>query len=103
MKNKFNLYFLLAEFTGLAIAWIDSRPNWDDTGITVFIILLTSTMFGFFTFSKPWLIALAVSMWIPLLAIIWTHKFESLFALIPGFAGTYTGYYIKYLLSKKLY
>ena len=80
---------------------MDSRPNWDDTGITVFIVLLAAILFGFLTFKKPWLIALAVSMWIPFLEIMLTHKYESLFALIPGFAGAYIGYFIKYQMTKK--
>jgi hypothetical protein len=101
MKNKFNLYFILAEFTGLALAWMDSRPNWDDTGITVFLVLLAAILFGFLTFKKPWLIALAVSMWIPLLEIMWTHNYGALLAFIPGFAGAYAGYTIKYLISNK--
>ncbi|MDD4971075.1 MAG: hypothetical protein PHT07_16730 [Paludibacter sp.] len=101
MKNKFNLYFLLAEFSGLAIAWIDSQPTWDDTGITVLLILLASTLFGFLTFIRPWLIALAVSLWIPLWAIMSTHNYGALLAFIPGFAGAYAGYFIKYLISKK--
>jgi len=62
MKKTFNIYFLLAEFTGLAIAWIDTQPNWDDTGITVSLVLLAAILFGFLTFKKPWIIAVAVSM-----------------------------------------
>lgn len=101
MKYKFNIYFLLAEFSGIGIAWIDSQPNWDDTGITVFAILVLATLFGFLTFKKPWLIALAISMWIPLLEIIKTHSYAALFAFVPGFAGAYTGYLIRYLIKKK--
>jgi hypothetical protein len=101
MRNKFNIYFLLAVFSGLGIAWIDSRPNWDDTGITVFAILVLATLFGFLTFKKPWLIALAVSLWLPLLEIMQTHHYGSLFALVPGFIGAYTGYLIRYLIKKK--
>ncbi|MCB9464147.1 MAG: hypothetical protein H6682_10710 [Candidatus Eisenbacteria bacterium] len=32
--------FVLA--AGLGVAWVDTRPNWDDTGVTVFAILLTA-------------------------------------------------------------
>ena len=101
MKNKFNIYFLLAEFSGLGIAWIDSRPNWDDTGITVFAILVLATLFGFLAFKKPWLIALAISMWTPLKEIMETHTYAALFAFVPGFVGAYAGYFIRYLIKKK--
>lgn len=39
----------LATLTGLVIAWIDAQPNWDDTGITVLIVLSVAALFGFFT------------------------------------------------------
>ena len=62
MKKTFNIYFLLAELTGLAIAWIDTQPNWDDTGITVLLVSLIALLFGFLTLKNPWIIAVAVSM-----------------------------------------
>jgi hypothetical protein len=100
MKKTFNMYFLLATVTGLAIAWMDSQINWDDTGITAFVISLAATLFGFLAYEKLWLIALAVSMWIPLWAIFFTHNYGGLLALLPGFAGAYAGYFIKYMISK---
>jgi len=100
MRKTFNIYFSLATVTGLAIAYMDSQTNWDDTGITAFVISLAATLFGFLAYEKPWLIALAVSIWIPLWAIWFTYNFGSLLALVPGFAGAYAGYYLKYLISK---
>src|SRR5574339_470079 len=35
----------LAVLTGLFIAFVDSRPTWDDTGITVGAMLLSSGLF----------------------------------------------------------
>ena len=101
MKKAFNIYVLLSIVTGLAIAWIDSQPNWDDTGITVGLILLATTIFSFFAVKRPWLIALAVSSWIPAWAILSTHNYGAFLAFIPGFIGAYAGYLINYLISNK--
>ena len=95
MNWKSVILLSLATLSGLAIAWIDSQPTWDDTGITVIIVMLVAAIFGFFTSKKIWLTALAVSIWIPIVSIITTHDFGGLLALIPGFVGAYFGYFIK--------
>ena len=95
MKKNSLIILLLATLTGLAIAWIDARPTWDDTGISVGMILLAATIFGYFSLRKPWLTGLAVSIWIPLYGMATTHHVETLIALIPGFAGAYLGYFLK--------
>jgi hypothetical protein len=95
VMKTFGVSFFLAAISGIGIAWIDSRPNWDDTGISIFMIASAATLFGYLTSQKPWLIALAVSLWIPVLSIATTQNYGGLLAFIPGFAGTYTGYYLK--------
>ena len=95
MKKSFVILLIPAIIAGAAIAWIDSRPTWDDTGISVLMILVAAAVFGFFTSEKPWLTALAISTWIPLFGILSTHNFGSLLALVPGFAGAYLGYLFK--------
>lgn len=101
MKKIQYICLVLAIVTGLAIAWIDSRPTWDDTGITVFMILFLAMLFGFLGSVKPWLFALAVSIWVPLFENMSSNNYGALFAFIPGFAGAYIGYYIKHLITKK--
>jgi len=95
MKKPTIIVLVLSTVAGITIAWIDSRPNWDDTGITVFMVLCAATLFGYFSPKKPWLIALAVSIWIPLFEIASSNNFGSLIALIPGFIGAYFGHFIK--------
>ena len=94
-KISFIVYLSLAIIAGLAIAWIDSRPSWDDAGITVLMVLASSSVLGFLALQKPWLIALLVSLWIPLFGIVLSHNYGGLIALIPGFVGAYLGYFIK--------
>lgn len=95
MKKSFILSLILAIILGIAIAWIDSRPNWDDTGISVFMVLLVGLLCGYLASQKPWLIAMAVSAWIPLFSIVSAHNYGAFLALIPGFMGAYIGYFAK--------
>ena len=44
--KKFLSFFILSIIAGSVIGWIDTSPHWDDTGITVFIILITSVTLG---------------------------------------------------------
>ncbi len=56
---------VLAISIGLAIAWIDSRPHWDDTGITAGSLLLSAGLLGLIGPRQPWLWALGIGIWIP--------------------------------------
>jgi uncharacterized membrane protein len=57
---------LLAIALGLAIAWVDSRPHWDDTGITAGCLFLAAALMGFAGPRSPWRWGLGVGLWIPL-------------------------------------
>lgn len=76
---------------GLAITYVDSRPNWDDTGVTAAAILVSCGLLGALGPKQPWLWALAVGLWIPLFGIVRAQNFGSLLALAIAFAGAYAG------------
>ncbi len=57
----------IALAVGGLIGYIDSRPNWDDTGVTAAAIFVVCGTLGAAGPSRPWLWALAVGMWIPVL------------------------------------
>ncbi len=95
MKKTLIIQLILSILTGFIITWVDSRTNWDDTGVSVMMILSASLIFGYFSSQKPWLTALAISVWIPLFGIVTTGNFGSLLALLPGFAGAYLGFILK--------
>jgi len=97
MKKSFYIYFILAIITGLFIAWNDNRPNWDDSGISFFLILISALLFGFLAGKKPWLIALAVGIWLPILSFVSTTDFKIFLLLIPAFIGTYFSFFSKKL------
>ena len=90
-KQKFILLLLLSLLAGSLIAWVDSSPGWDDTGITAGVIVLTSALFGYLSPKKPWIWALSVGGWIPLHAIVLSGDFKMLLVLLFGFAGAYLG------------
>ena len=77
-------------FGGL-VTYVDSRPTWDDTGVTAGTLLVISGMFGFVEPRHPSLWALALGVWIPLLSILRTQNYSAMLALIVTFVGAYGG------------
>lgn len=95
--SKFAL--AIAVVVGMFFAWVDSRPTWDDTGVLVMAIVLSSAMFAALAPQRPWLIALAVGAWIPLHNIIaggdWGTAITIVFALVGAYAGSFARRAIK--------
>ena len=67
-----------AALFGLLIAYVDSRPTWDDAGITALAMFLSAQIFGLMSPRRPWLWALAVGIWIPLHAVAGARSTASL-------------------------
>lgn len=91
----------LALAAGLFIAYVDSRPTWDDTGITVGFILLSSGLLTLVGYRRPWLIALAIGAWLPVYEIYKSQDFSlpnliffPLFVLFLAFVGAYSGWMV---------
>lgn len=97
------LLYLIAPCLGLLIAYVDSRPTWDDTGISVLAVLAASGGLGLLGPKRPWLWALAVGIWIPLYAILWTHNYGAVLALVFAFVGAYTGAALRLVLQKAVH
>jgi hypothetical protein len=55
----------VAVATGIAIAWFDSRPRWDDAGITAGAMFLSAAVFALIAPRRPWLwgFALGLGVW----------------------------------------
>jgi hypothetical protein len=94
------ILYVLAVIIGLAIAYVDFSPGWDDTGITAALLLLGSAVLGYLLPRYPWLIALAVGIWIPLASIFITHNYGGVIALVFSFIGAYAGKFIHHLVKK---
>jgi hypothetical protein len=95
--NKLLLVVALA--LGGVIAYVDSRPTWDDTGVTAGAIVISCGLLGAAGPSRPWLWALAVGLWIPLLAIMKSQNYGSLLVLAFAFAGAYAGMGLRRLVT----
>ena len=90
----------IAIIAGLFFAYVDSRPTWDDTGITVGVILLTCGLLALIGFQRPWLLALAVGIWLPLYEVFTTHAYASIVALVVAFIGAYGGWAVRLGIRK---
>ena len=85
------LLLLAAMSVGATLTWIDTRPGWDDTGISAMLIFLSCAAFGAISPRRYWLWALAIGLWIPLIEIVVKHTVASILALILAFAGAASG------------
>ena len=85
------LVMLCGVAVGLVVAFVDSRPTWDDTGVTAGALLLVTLLLGALAPQRPWAIALAVGIWIPLFGILARGNYGSILALAFAFAGAYAG------------
>ena len=88
---------------GVFLAYVDSSPGWDDTGVTAGGLLLTAGMITLLGYPRPWLIGLVVGIWIPLLYIYQNHDFNMLFVLIIPLIGAYAGWVVRMGIRKTLH
>jgi membrane associated rhomboid family serine protease len=79
MEPMQKVLLVLGVLCGLFIAYVDSRPTWDDTGITVGALLLSSGLLTLLGYRRPWLMAPAIGLWLPLYEIYLSKDFS-----LPG-------------------
>jgi hypothetical protein len=97
------LFLIAAAVVGMAIAFVDSRPHWDDSGITAFSMLIAAAIFAVLTSKHPWLVALAIGIWIPAHAVSRHPSLGSvgmLAVLVFPLAGAYAGAAARRILVK---
>ena len=95
--NRFLLAAAIA--VGLSLGYVDSRPGWDDTGITAGLVLIVSATLGALAPQRPWVWALCVGGWIPDFGILTQSNYGSLMALLFAFAGAYGGMWLRRVVS----
>ena len=77
---------------GAGVAYVDSRPTWDDAGITAGVLLIAAAAATAVAGRRPWLWALLVGVWTPAVEIFLSHQLGSLAALLFAAAGAGLGY-----------
>ena len=97
---KFWILLLLALGLGLSIGWADTRPTWDDAGITVGAILCFAAVFGVIMPERAWVWALAISSGTSLLSIALLGNYGGLMPLIVAFLGSYSGAFFRKFIAK---
>lgn len=95
MKKRDAILLVVATAAGLAIAWVDSRPTWDDTGVTTLLLVVTAAIVAAASGHRPWLWGLLIGIWVPLVEIPAGGPQAALlavgFALIGAFFGSSVG------------
>lgn len=76
---------------GLFLTWVDSRPNFDDTGVLAMLVLISSFGLACVTPRWAWCWALLIGGGIWLNGTIAHHNYGSVLALIFAFVGAYLG------------
>ena len=77
---------------GLLIAFVDSSPGWDSTGITAGALLLAAGAAAFLGRTRPWLWALLVGLPTPIVEISASGATGSLLALVFASVGAASGW-----------
>jgi len=80
-----------AVLAGAAIGYIDSRPNWDDAGVTAGALLVAGVVLGAATPRWFWLIGLALGAPILALNVALHGNYGSALALVVAVAGAGLG------------
>jgi hypothetical protein len=91
---------VLAVAAGLAIAVLDSRPGWDDSGITAALLALAAFVVAAVSGRRPWLWALLVGVWTPLAEMPSSGATGSLLALAIAAIGAFAGFGLVRLLVR---
>jgi hypothetical protein len=76
---------------GLSIAWMDTQPGWDDSGISAMAVLLLALLLGLVHPRRAWVWGLCAGLWVPLLGIVLHRNLGSLLALVFAFGGAIAG------------
>ncbi len=77
---------------GSAIAWVDTRPRWDDTGITAAALVIAAAA-GAMARVPPWLAAALVAG--PVVAAELTRATGVLLAIPFAVVGAYAGAFVR--------
>ncbi len=84
---------------GVLIGYLDSRPSWDDTGVTAGLLFISAAIIGALGPRRPWLWGLCLGIWIPIFGLTHGLNYGSLLALAIALIGAYAGAGLRRVLS----
>jgi len=84
---------------GCAIGYVDSRPAWDDTGITVGAVVLSAALLSAIAPQRALVTALAVGLPVVVLNVLASGSYASLAALVAAGVGAVVGYGLRRTVS----
>ena len=91
-RSRDSVALVVAALGGLAIAWIDASPGWDDTGITAGLLVIGAGVAAGISGRRPWLWALLVGLPTPFVEMSRGGDPASLAALAFAAVGAAVGY-----------
>lgn len=92
MKKENWAMIILACSIGFVIAKIDTSKNWNDTGITVGLILASCFVLGAIKPGFAWLFAIIIGGFVFGFNAIQSNNYSSAGALLFAFIGAYSGF-----------
>jgi hypothetical protein len=96
---RFLPLLLLALGVGIGIAWVDTRPTWDDTGITATVVFGSTLLLGAALPRRAWVWAIAVGIWIPVFNVALQGNVGAVVSIVIAFAGSYAGVFLRKMFS----
>jgi hypothetical protein len=90
-SRRFLALLCLALLAGLLIGWVDTRPTWDDAGITAGAVFLATFLLGAGMPKGAWVWALLVGGSVLAWNVVLHGSFGSAIGLLFAFAGAYGG------------
>jgi hypothetical protein len=98
---RFWICLVLAVMAGLFIGWVDSRPTWDDAGITAAAIFAVTFVLGAAMPNRAWVWAVAVGGCVIVFNFILYKNLGSALGMVFAFAGAYAGAFVRKAVFSK--
>ncbi len=91
LEQRGIVYRTIGLTIGTVVAYVDSRPTWDDTGVTAGILVLGAAVLGAVHPRRAWLTGLAVGLPMVVVSLPGTYHLGSLVAVAIAVAGAMGG------------
>jgi hypothetical protein len=92
VRARLAIALAISLVAGIAIGWMDSRPGFDDTGITAVGLVLAACLASFVAGRAPWLWAVSTGIWVPLFELPGLASGGPLLALVFSGLGSAAGW-----------